>query len=321
MKIFVLALIFFSTLSAETSKSESKALICGVCRNVAQNFERTVENIETLGSRFSEYHVIIYENNSTDGTPALFKEWAKNNENITFLSENLPANEIPPCRTEKIARARNIVLTAARDKKFADFTYLIMADLDSACVWPFDEVINTVRSPKEWDCVAANDLYLAEGFYRDRYAFRGAAQPLGPEIVGDAWWGVLNTTWFVIDQGDWLPVFSAFGGLAIYKTKSILPFNYFGTVTEDLSRYYEYILSLTDRKNPYKILYLGVLAKEKIRTSSQKPAITFHHNTSSERPANYPYVTVCEHVTLHAAMAMHGHGKLYINPKMKVRFN
>ena len=59
------------------STYEKKILICGVCRNVEPACEITIENMELLGTFFADYHVIIYENNSTDKTSRIFAEWAK----------------------------------------------------------------------------------------------------------------------------------------------------------------------------------------------------------------------------------------------------
>jgi len=318
-----LSYFFAFSLSAENVEecSSTKVLICGVCRNVEKHVPKVIENAESLGKRFADYQVIIYENNSSDETANLFKKWSLENSRVLFLSEYLSSDEMPKARTEKIARARNMVLTAARDEKYQTFDYLFMVDLDSGCAWPIDEIIRTVNSEKEWDCVSANDLYSHGNVYRDRYSFRDARYPFGPELIGDAWWGLMNKTKFKIDQPEWLSVYSAFGGMAIYRTKSILPFSYSGIVTEDLRQFYETILSHTPRDHPQRVVYQLRLYKDGLHIPSHKSVVVFHPNTHSERPFDYPYVTVCEHVTLHAAMATHGYGKFYINPKMVMRFN
>ncbi len=326
-KVLFLVFQLLSLAGGEELKSDSKLLICGTCRNVGARCAQTIENVEVLGSRFADYHVIFYENNSTDNTSALFSKWAQQNGHVTFLTECLPPEELPLTRTERIARGRNIVLSIAKDSKFSDFEYLVMADLDSEHPWPVDEVIKTIQSDQEWDCVSANDFclddnpYLRGGYYRDRSAFRDENYPLGPEMMGDDWYVDLSETWFRIEQDEWLPVYSAFGGFAIYKTKSILPFSYSGLVTEELKRYYDCLLSKTRKSNRQRMVYVNVLKKEeeRIRSSKSLPVV-FHRNTPWERPIDYPYVTVCEHVTLHASMALNGHGIFFINPKMIVRF-
>ena len=315
--VFFVSLFFCcSTLISANEKSlnSQKILICGVCRDVESAVEYTIKNIETLGEQFSDYQVILYENNSKDNTAALLSEWAEKNHHVVFLSENLSKEELPPSRTEKIAKARNLVLNAARDPKYSEYEYLIMADLDFRTDWPIDEIIQTIHSKEEWDCVSSNALW--RGVYGDRYAFRDHNFPLGPELLGDYWTKRVGETWFTIHQQEWLPVYSAFGGLAIYKTRSILPFQYSGTVTDDLKKYYREIFRAAPKRDPEITKYLEIIKRQKINNVSEVP-IVFQHNIPSERPANYQPVTCCEHVTLHASMAIHGFGKFFINPKMK----
>ena len=52
-----------------------KVLICGVCRDVANQLPSTIKIIEGLGAKFRSYRVIVYENNSTDATKDILKNW------------------------------------------------------------------------------------------------------------------------------------------------------------------------------------------------------------------------------------------------------
>src|ERR1700733_8851113 len=97
-----------------------KVLICGVCKNVEQAVPVTIQSIGELGSRFLDYHVVIYENNSTDKTKELMQQWAHNKPHVTFLSETLTQQQLDHAcemkvanRTELIAMARNKVLDVA----------------------------------------------------------------------------------------------------------------------------------------------------------------------------------------------------------------
>lgn len=277
----------------------NRILICGVCRNTRPAARRTTRNIEELGKRFSEYRVIIYENNSTDATKEFYREWANNNPNVKFICEDVPSSELS-FREANIARARNITLSHARqfclDK---EYKYLVMADLDFNCDWPIDEIIKTIETNDDWDCVCANGLQHNNRFHADRYAFRDKEYPFGPEILGHFFWNNLKTTWFSFDGREGLiPVYSAFGGLAIYKTKSILPFSYSGEVTDDLLKYYKKIELEIDPKN-YQLSRI-----DKLRFIKKKS-----HKVVKKSAC-------CEHVTLHASMSLNGFGRIYVNPKM-----
>jgi len=292
--------------------SNKKILICGICRDIEQYVPWAIQNIEELGERFTDYHVFLYENNSADQTNFLLSEWATHNSRITFVSEVLAESELPFHRTERLALARNKVLQMARDERFADFAYLLWADLDFACQWPTDEIVNTIESSEDWNVVSANGIFR-EGIYRDRLAFRSKDYPLGPEVLGPCFWEDLEKSWFKLStEENWLPVYSAFGGLAIYKTKEILPFSYGGLVNDDLFFFYKKILSNLEKRHKYLQLYFHTI-KLYWPASSKKVPLVWNR---------YPYPTAscCEHVILHAAMAKKGFDKIFVNPNMILEY-
>ena len=77
-----------------TQSKKGKALICGVCRDVADTFSFTKQNIEAIGSLFEDYRILIYENNSSDRTPELLLEWARENHRLSFKSEILSQEDL-----------------------------------------------------------------------------------------------------------------------------------------------------------------------------------------------------------------------------------
>jgi glycosyltransferase involved in cell wall biosynthesis len=317
--LFLYCLLTLLTASAESIPCPDKALICGVCKDVEAAVPNTIRNIEELGSRFADYRVIIYENNSCDNTVTLFRDWARANPKVCFLHEKVRKKGLPPSRTEKIARARNVVLQCARDPRYSDYKYLIMADLDFLDPWPIDEILETICSPHDWDCVSANGVRCADGIYYDRYAFRDSQYPLGPELLGDRFWPDLLENLFEITGNDWIPVFSAFGGLAIYKTTSVLRFCYSGTVTDDLRRCYEQILSTLEPSNPEFQRYqrlIGQLAAIDLEARGTDLPVIFQPNSPWEHWSDVDRLTCCEHVPLHASMQLAGFNKMYVNPKM-----
>ena len=122
-----------------------------------------------------------YENNSTDFTVPLLTYWASVNDRVNLVSEIIPAEELAPARTMRIANARNNVIQIAKDPKYSDYKYLIMADLDFKHTWPILEIVKTIESEIEWDCVSANGIY-PNGDYLDRYAFRDKTFTFGTGI-------------------------------------------------------------------------------------------------------------------------------------------
>src|SRR6185436_16929185 len=114
-----------------------KVLICGICKNVEKAIPNTIQSATELGAQFLDYRVIIYENNSTDRTKQLFQEWAKKNQRVIFLSQDLSKKRLAQelkmkvrNRTEAIERARNKVLDIITRDKYEDYKYVIWVDLD-----------------------------------------------------------------------------------------------------------------------------------------------------------------------------------------------
>jgi hypothetical protein len=317
LAIFSVCLIAVSPLvAAVPPASEQRVLICGVARNVAPSLRIVMENIEQLGSRFKDYKVIVYENNSTDNTVELFSNWAQSNPHVIFLTEKLTNEQLAPSRTERIAAARNKVLDKAREAPYRDFELLIMVDLDFYHALPIDAIVQTVETDREWDCVAANGIN-PRGMLRDTYAFRDESFPFGPELLGDRWLSLVDGGLPELKCNDWLPVYSAFGGLAIYKTRSLLPYSYSGTVTEELKQLYAQLLPSMTAENSLEYRKVNNLTSD---ANLANTPIIFRPNMISEHPNCPERITCCEHVPIHATMRLHGHGKIFVNPALIVRY-
>lgn len=300
-------------------QASNKVLICGVCKNIANgSVYVTMQNIEELGNCFDDYQVIIYENNSEDNTRDILAGWAERNPHVIFLSENLPASQLKQLsRVAAIARARNIVLSVAREARFNDYEHIIMADLDFIKPWPIDEIVATTNLKGDWDCISANGIMNdSNRYYWDRYAFSDALFPFGPELIGKVFWTRLDTTWFQVK--DWRSVYSAFGGLAIYKRASMINFNYSATITEDLEKYYHQILLSLPKGHFDLQRYLKINGLD---ANSLPDFIRFQGKGASGKLLATRDIECCEHLTLHAAMALQGYGNFFINPNMIMNYD
>ena len=311
-------------------------MICGIGKNVAKASKNTIASIEALGEKFIDYKVIIYENNSTDQTKSLYAAWAKNNPRVIFISENLSQSQFKKKskmkvihRIEKIAYARNKVLEKIKESQFSDFSYVIWADLDFLEPWSVDEIVATINHPeKEFDAVFANGAY-------DLFALRSEKFPIGFELIGTQFFqniGKMKDLLNISENQSWMKVYSAFGGLGIYKRKALLDVWYSAIVTKDLEKQVK--KWLLEAKNSQDILFLqeyeALLASNQVLeftnpyvTRNLHPAKTLAMKFkdgdivwfSCTEDATLPWT--CEHVTLHASMAELGFHRLYINPKIK----
>jgi hypothetical protein len=323
ISIFLLFPILF--LQANTL-IESKILICGVGKNVEKGFSNVKSSATTLGSHFLDYRVIVYENNSQDKTKALYQKWAQENPKVIFLSENLSQNfidryvlKVGDYRTQLIARARNIVLDEARKDAYADFEYLIMADLDEFEPWDIQEILNTINHPEHtWDAVFSNGSY-------DTYPLRSPEFCLGPEFLNHMKWinygnrGYGSYLRTLINKGKWIKMESAFGGLAIYKLKAILSSRYQALIDpimirKEIDRNLDFDILLKQKKELISLVqasktkYLEMVKKDFWTRSDLENILSSNSSTSIYR---------CEHISLHQKMIENGFDRLYLNPRLK----
>jgi glycosyltransferase involved in cell wall biosynthesis len=337
--MFFLLIMFgclFSNLCAAVISE--KVLICGICRNVEKAIPNTIRSATELGSHFLDYRVIIYENNSTDRTRQLFQEWAKTDRRVIFLSEYLSKKKLASQlkmkvrnRTESIARARNKVLDIVHQDKYEDYQYVVWVDLDFLDPWDIENIIDTILHPEqEWDAVLANGAY-------DLFAFRDPEFPIGFELLGEKYWRHLDKmrARFSLDpKGPWRKVYSAFGGLGIYRRKSIKGCRYSGVITKDLEMvtitwldrikgkdvcfWHEYQQLLNEA--PVIDLKTAQLSNRKLLPCELGIRLQNENGLgkiiwfSCTRKHTLPWV--CEHVPFHASMILKGNDKIFINPRL-----
>jgi glycosyltransferase involved in cell wall biosynthesis len=320
---------------AVAAEIQEKILICGIGRNVEKAIPNTIRSAENLGSRFADYRVIIYENNSTDRTKELFSEWEKKNPKVLFLSEKISKRRIAKQlsmkkinRTEVIARARNCVLDKAMAKRFDGYKYILWADLDFMEPWDVENLVDTILHPEqEWDGVFAYGAY-------DLFALRSPEWPIGFELLGLAFWenmiDTLRSQFVLSDTDPWKRVYSAFGGIAIYKREALKECRYSGVVTDDLEQSMAKWLESAGEETLFYKEYKELLPRAQtidlgtkiLKDREKYPSLlgVRRHPKgivwfSCTPETNLPWT--CEHVPFHASMSLRGADKLFINPKIR----
>ncbi|HEY0980771.1 glycosyltransferase family 2 protein [Schlesneria sp.] len=217
--------------------ARSRAVICGLARNVEKILPKSIARIERLGTMFADYRVVIYENDSTDNTKPLLQEWAQANPKVDITVEQLgdPVNPCARClkRAERMARYRNECLNLIREK-YADYDHVIVVDTDLEYGWSDDGVANTFGH-ENWDFVGSNGLILRRcgialnAFLQyDAWAFRNDenfTQLSTAEVNYMSW-----------QRGEPLvPVMCSFGGLGVYRMPAYLAGTYSGHDTEHVT--------------------------------------------------------------------------------------
>lgn len=305
--------------------AQEKIIIVGTCKNIEQSLPAMQLKIELLGKHFKDYRVIIYENNSIDRTAQILETWAKKNTKLTVISEKLTSEQLharthahalkdkAPCRMELIAYGRNQVLKQALSKEFDDFNFILVTDLDFKVGWQVNDVLHSFSLSKPWDCLAANSMSfgLKGSRYYDRYAYRDKQFPLGPESIGEEFWHDIKNFPLKITPGTGLKkVYSAFGGIALYKREALKECEYSGYITKDLTTLLDQIINDKLPKNHHQYLTY----KNLLGINTQKLLIQFQPNSGYDAPV------VCEHLTLHASMILKGHDKIYVDSDLICRY-
>ena len=320
--------------SSSFAKEHKKIIICGVCKDIEKAMPVTTASIDQLKDRFEDYRIVIYENNSKDKTKELLKAWSDKDPKIFIISEDLSHKKLRSMmktkvrhRTEMIARARNRVLEEILKEEYNDFPYVIMADLDMN-PWDTEGIIATINNDiYEWDAVCANGSY-------DRYAFRNEEYPLGAELLGKKYWShVYEFDLHLSTEGEWKRVYSAFGGLAVYKRDAIKGCRYDGVVTPELEKLMACWIEEGLKKNvffseEYKELKRtlpvieveGEYLKDRKKSPEEIGMKLKKHGSrviwfGSDQNIGLPII--CEHIPFHAMMIQNGRDKIYINPNMK----
>lgn len=201
----------------------STAIITGLARDLGPLREYTKARITALGQMFRNYSVILYENDSTDGTTEFLREWYECDHHFRLLiSEQLKkarhAQTMEYERTVDMAYYRNRYLSEILENNWgAD--YLIVVDTDIEGGWSYEGIANSFSY--QFDVMASNSLIYkkqANGTHRrlffDAWAFRKLNHDHPheqPEI---------NVLRYHRGESP-IKVFSAFGGLAIYNMSQL----------------------------------------------------------------------------------------------------
>ena len=106
------------------------ASICACAKNVEEHLPLSISKIEMISSAFKEVKIFIFENDSTDNTLSILKDWAKKNQSVKIISESglkLKATKGWYKRIEALMIGRNRLL---EESKIYNPDYYIPIDMD-----------------------------------------------------------------------------------------------------------------------------------------------------------------------------------------------
>lgn len=257
-------------------------IICSIVRNAEHGLKNNIPVLKKLCSYFNGYKVFVYENDSIDGTKQLLKDWALSDPNNVFISlNNVNSSLVIPSQKETgkvncFFSAKRIERMACLRNYYMDYVeqhgweadYFMVVDLDVALL-NLDAILNSFEDRTEWDAVTAFGYSLSPKLrrrYHDTYALTEYGDENEPQTEHKikelaVKYGKMKKT------DDWVRVFSAYGGLAIYRFEAIKGLKYYA------------------------------------------------------QPNNDRNVEVrCEHFSVYKQMAVRGFDRVYINPRMTLKY-
>jgi glycosyltransferase involved in cell wall biosynthesis len=214
--------------------SDSNLAIVGTARNVSKYIRKIHKVLCDSSINFKSTTFFIVESYSDDSTIEILKEIADSDNNFFFESLSSNRLNMPPLSV-RIAEARNHAANMAQTHGDV-IDYVLVADLDNVNSGLTSHALESCWNHEGWDMMSANQPYA----YYDTWAFRHPI--LSP---GDCWrnydslleyfsedlafkYAVGNRVLKIPASSKPIPVESAFGGLAIYRSEKYFKYQYSG---------------------------------------------------------------------------------------------
>jgi len=215
-------------------------IICSIVRNAEKGLKMNIPVVNAFCKEVHDFQIVVFENNSTDGTKALLADWIKQDATrIHCIMEDKDASATIPKssavnvnpfysrqRIEKMARLRNQYMEYVETNRLkAD--YLIVVDLDIARL-DLEGIISSFQTDTEWDAITAFGYSTSPKLrrrYHDTYALTEYGDERNPQteekirLLAEKYGKYSGVP-------SLIRVFSAFGGLAIYKYAAICGLKY-----------------------------------------------------------------------------------------------
>jgi len=217
-------------------------IITGLCRDVAKHIEKNIRRAVLIGELFKDYRIVLYENDSTDGTRKVLENMAKRNRKIRLI-DDLKEEKTPELysygtynskRIDRMAYLRNIYMRYIR-RNFPKYDYLLVSDFDIEGYTNLTGVLHVIGKRGNWDAVAVNgqmnipgtfgsltSMYDTLAFVKDPKDMAACQQTNYGFVQGMNDWLTLGQ----VTARNFVPVASAFNGMCLYKMPSVISCKY-----------------------------------------------------------------------------------------------
>jgi hypothetical protein len=285
--------------------------------------------LDALRQELPELRGYVFENNSRDRTSELLQASAAERPHLNVRSETWDLDAFregskartwdnKPCRLELIAEARNRLLDWMREDGLAPGDRVVIIDWDFREPPPLDALMRHIRElPESAAAIFANGVD-STGRYYDLYELRTKDHPFGPELIGNRFWTSRRrrrNLARVIDPAESpIEVYSAFGGLAIYRGEALDGCRYSPYPTVELDSFYKERLEEDPSNREARRLRRGKL--EKVRDGMALGAHLFDEELFYLNNSGYNFPIAAEHVNVNLAIRARNRGGLFIEPSL-----
>lgn len=235
--------------------SNSKILVVGLARNLESGIAKAVESLDKTFSQVFEISYFVVESDSSDSTERELSKLENQNPRFRYLSIGKLSDSFPD-RVERIRYCRNTYVNFIRENYDQEkWDYVVVADLDGVNSKLNSKKISKIlQFEKYWDVLTCNQT----GPYYDIYALRAFGWVeydcllevnRAHEVLIQRWKSTTNKGIFVrmkhnyqinqlrksliYSRMKFIPVWSkpiqvvsAFGGIAMYKPRVFLRYDY-----------------------------------------------------------------------------------------------
>lgn len=223
------------TQNGKNIAAQSKIGIVSLARNCSKNIIKSITNIEKLVCK--DWKMLIYENDSIDNTKNFLQSIENNKIHIVSADDNsLYLVDRSQTRTNNLARYRNFCLDWINNN-YADCDYVIVLDLDADFGFSIGGIYNSIYwlnlldntggigSYSPYLSVQSNKIIFV---HYDSFAVRmNDWEPMtNNRDVHNPWF----RHWHPLVGSNPVPMYSCFGGLAVYKTQAFLKGRYDGNL-------------------------------------------------------------------------------------------
>ena len=221
-----------------------KSLIVGLARNIAHGWENTNNSLQTIQAACGDdCTTLIVESNSSDGTREILKAWEEPPHKFV-----LSLGDLTECvRTKRLAHCRNAYMDFFESRGLFDsHDYMLVVDLDTSLAIEddFKSQLDSCFVRDDWDAIASN----RRGRYYDIWALR--SEQIGctfdcwemANMFGDVHKYIRRFQTTICPTLAWIPCTSAFGCMALYKTKAVRGRRYNGDQTCEHVSFHEGLL-------------------------------------------------------------------------------